>query len=72
MTIYPLTIRETTTTREGETEIAIVVTREGWTFAGSMYEALYNTLPVLNRIELRKDFELQVQLAQKTPTKGDQ
>jgi hypothetical protein len=48
------------------------VTREGWTFAGPVYEALYNTLPVLNRIELRKEFELQVQLAQNTPTKGDQ
>jgi hypothetical protein len=71
MTIYPLTIRESTSTREGETEVAIVVTREGWAFAGQTYEALYNTLPVLNRIELRKKFELQVQLAQNTPTKGD-
>lgn len=52
-------------------EIEVVVDRGGWAFADEATAQTYNALPVLKRMELRKQFELQVQLAQNTPTKGD-
>jgi hypothetical protein len=64
MTIYPM--------RFEVDGISVEVDRNGWRFADPSGRPAYNALPVADRIRLRKDFELQVQLAQKTPTKGDQ
>lgn len=64
MTIYPMRF---------ETDgITVFITREGWSFRAIGDRTAYNALPVADRIRLRGDFELQVQLAKNTPTKGDQ
>lgn len=68
--IYPMTVRETVRTTGGEVEIAAVITREGWTFAGTMYRALFEGLRPAERLNLRRAFAAQVGLANDTPTKG--
>jgi hypothetical protein len=63
MTIYPM--------RFEVDGISVEVDRNGWRFTDPSGRPAYNALPVADRIRLRKEFELQVQLAQNTPTKGD-
>jgi hypothetical protein len=67
--MYPMTIRETVRTTGGEVEIAAVITREGWSFAGELYRALFSELRPSERLNLRRAFAAQVALAKDTPTK---
>jgi hypothetical protein len=66
-----MTIRETVRTTGGEVEIAAVITRDGWEFAGTMYRALFEELRPAERLNLRRVLAAQVALAKSTPTKGD-
>lgn len=71
MSLYPMTMRLSTEGRDA-TEIAVVIDRDGWRFAGTAYKALFETLRASERLYLRRQFEAQVRLAKYTPTKGEQ
>jgi hypothetical protein len=67
MSVYPMTMRFT----EAQTEIAVVIDRDGWRFAGTVYKTLFDLMRPAERLRLRREFAAQVRLAQNTPTKGD-
>lgn len=52
--------------------VDVVVEPTGWRFAEPYFKTAFETLTVLERLNLRRQFEAQVALAKATPTKGDQ
>lgn len=65
--IYPLPMR---VPLQGGRALSVVIDRQAWRFATSEDEARFRALPVNIRLDLRRQFEAQVELAKSTP-KGE-
>lgn len=70
MSLYPRVMRFTAPGHD-TVEIAVVISRTGWRFDGTLYRALFQDLRPAQRLSLRRQFAAQVELAKNTPTKGE-
>ena len=70
--IYPLPMRFPATRPPiAGDHIDVTITPEGWSFITTADRERFEALPAGERLELRRAFAGQVELAQNTPTKGD-
>jgi hypothetical protein len=66
--IYPLPM---SFPASGPYPIAVVIDRDGWRFASDLMKRRFNELPTQERLDLRRAFEAQVELALGTPQRRE-
>jgi hypothetical protein len=67
MSLYPLRL----TYGEGTLATTFVITPGNWKYATPADRSRFESMPVADRLNLRRQLEVQVALARTTPTKGD-
>jgi hypothetical protein len=73
MTIYPLPMRFPVTKPPVEDDyVDVQIDRAGWAFMTRSGRERFLSLPMADRLELRKAFEAQVALAKQTPKDPDE
>jgi hypothetical protein len=70
--IYPLPMRFPVPINGGPQHIDITISPDGWSFITIGDRQTFVGLAVADRLEYRRAFEAQVELAKNTPTKGEQ
>ena len=66
MSLYPLPMAARPTT--GGEVVQVIIDRDGWRFSEEGDRLVFEAMPVADRMNLRAQFEGQVELAKATPT----
>jgi hypothetical protein len=69
--IYPLPMRFPVPTTGGGGYIDVTITPDGWSFITQGDRQTFEGQAVADRLAYRRAFEMQVELAKDTPTKGE-